>query len=261
MSIVDILKLYREPVPTWLRQPFVEFNREQFFGFRTVYYPGSGDDGQPIKLCARAHVAHTFVYVDYGVSEAEVTENLCNNERKFRGYSVKHSESLDEAIVFPQGFEARRPYFSQPLLYGNEYTATQPFVRFVVLHREDNFDETHGPERLAVMFIGRDGHATYEVLYCQNVSTPKPYMVVVQDHRAFTVNCSPFGMDGRLSKIAQECNVFPKWLLIGSRSSPKNGEYTVPWNNYQDTGATPEPGGQKATPRRLFLHRQILGSV
>ena len=68
-SIVDILRGDPEPLPEWLTsQCPPRFDREAFFGSRTVYYPGSGDDGQPVKLCALSRASHCFIYVDQAVS-------------------------------------------------------------------------------------------------------------------------------------------------------------------------------------------------
>ena len=65
-TIIDILRQDPEPLPDWLRAGPASFDRNEFFGSRTVYYPGSGGDGQPVRLCALSHAAHAFVYVDHG---------------------------------------------------------------------------------------------------------------------------------------------------------------------------------------------------
>ena len=57
MSLVGTLHQCPEPCPDWLHQLRPTFDRSAFFSSRTVYYPGSGDDGQPVKLCAQAHAA------------------------------------------------------------------------------------------------------------------------------------------------------------------------------------------------------------
>ena len=60
--IVDILSEKPERLPKWLAGDSPPtFDRETFFDSRTVYYPGSGNDGQPVKFCALSRAAHTFV--------------------------------------------------------------------------------------------------------------------------------------------------------------------------------------------------------
>ena len=76
MDLVNTLKQCPEPLPDWLGQPSPGFDRKDFFSSRTVYYPGFGNDGHPVSICARAHAAHAFVYVDYGVSKETVQANV-----------------------------------------------------------------------------------------------------------------------------------------------------------------------------------------
>ena len=241
ISIVETLQADTEPYPGWLQYSLPNFDRFDFFGSRTVYYPGSYIDGQPIELSSLAHFAHAFVYVDYGISQEEIRNRVhrVGNCIGFRGYDDEHSETVEESSLWPGGWK-------QHELPGrrNSFASVEPFAWFVVLKRDDNFDETHGPERLAILFVGADGHTTYDALYCQPDGMPAPYLVVIQDH-GFGRNYSSFGEGGRLSKIAHGCNVLPEWLLVGEQSKA--------WPGYCDIGAEPQPGGMHDTPRRLFL--------
>ena len=47
MDLIAVLQQDPEPFPEWLRELSPAFDRAAFFGSRTVYYPGSGADGQP----------------------------------------------------------------------------------------------------------------------------------------------------------------------------------------------------------------------
>ena len=40
---------------------------EGFLASRMVYYPGSGSDGQPIRVSNQERLAHCHLYADYGV--------------------------------------------------------------------------------------------------------------------------------------------------------------------------------------------------
>ena len=133
----------------------------------------------------------------------------------------------------------RRSCLSQPYTF----TAVTPFSLFVVLRRKDELDDTHGPARLAMLFVGGDGFATFDALSCQDDGTQAPFLVVVQDH-GFGGNYARFDEGGPLARIAQRCNVLPKWLLVGRSSTA--------WAGFRDTGAVPECGGMHHTPRRLF---------
>ena len=254
MDIVSTLQQDPEPIPDWLEQPSPRFDRESFFGSRTVYYPGSGNDGQPVSICARAHAAHAFIYVDYGVSMADIHNRVHGvGDPGFRGYVVEHEEEIEESVLRPGGWT---PHVQPSELKEGAYrfASVRPFGLYVVLRRDEEHDESHGPNRLAVLFVGGDGHATYDALYCQEDGTRAPFLVVVQDH-GFGGDYGGFGAGGLLERIAGNCGVHPKYLLAGER-----GDDYDPWDGYRDTGASPAPGGMHGIPRRLFLREQAMTS-
>ena len=105
MSLVTTLQQSPESLPQWLQQPSRAFDRASFFGSRTVFYPGSGDDGHPVSVCARAHAAHAFTYVDYRVSQQTLAERLHGFEGQgFRGYSVELEQQVTESVLRPGGW-------------------------------------------------------------------------------------------------------------------------------------------------------------
>lgn len=86
-TILDVLRLNPEKLPQWLATDGpVRFERQTFFASRTVFYPGSVDDGQPIKLCAQSRAVHSFVYVD----QDAILERLHDAELGCRGYLLPH---------------------------------------------------------------------------------------------------------------------------------------------------------------------------
>ena len=238
-TIVDFLSRNPEPLPEWLASDNPPtFDRKTFFASRTVYYPGSGTDGQPVKLCALSHAAHTFLYVDQGVKWETIVENLSDPERGFRGYEVVCRHQITEDVLWPDGW---RPHVSEQEV-ANADRSAEPFRRFVVLKRTDG-GEDHGPRRLAILFIRGDGFTCYDALYCQRDGTPPPYLAVIQDY-GFGGNFDCFGKGGLLERIARRCSVRPEFLLVGEPSKR--------WTGYENTEAHPEPGGCPARPRRLF---------
>ena len=250
MDLITGLKQDPEPLPEWLRQSSPGFDRESFFGSRTVYYPGAGNDGQPVKLCSHAHAAHAFVYVDYGVAISRIREWVRGvDDPGFRGYRVEHEEEVEESVLRPGGWtphanpSARKERAEQ-------HACVPPFSLYVVFRRDEDHEDTHGPERFAVLFIGCDGHATYDALYCRNDGTPPPFLVVVQDH-GFGGNYDTFGAGGLLERIACGASVYPRYLLVGQR-----GDRYKPWAGFRNTSAAAEPGGEHAIPRRLYVREE-----
>ena len=251
MDLVTMLKQDPERLPDWLQRPPIGFHRASFFGGRTVYYPGFGNDGHPVSVCARAHAAHAFVYVDYGVSKETVSERIRGiGDPGFVGYSAEHEEEVSESDLRPGGWT---PHLEQGELARVSYSFANvtPYGMFIVLKRNEDRDDSHGPERLAILFVGGDGHASYDALYCQADCTPPPYLVAVEDY-GFGANFSSFGAGGLLERIAHRCDVLPEFLLVGPRGG---GDSYRPWSSYRDTEAAPEPGGMHGRPRRLF-HRE-----
>ena len=247
MNLVTFLQQNPEPLPEWLRQPSPKFDRTNFFGSRTVYYPGSGHDGQPVSLCARAHAAHAFIYVDYGISNSAVRDMVRGVEDPvFPGYKVEYEEEVEELALRPGGWE---PHVDPSELAGaNERASVKPFRLYVAFGRDEDRDDEHGPERFAVLFVGGDGIAMYDAIYCQPDRTPPPFLVVVQDH-GFGNNYDRFSADGLLERIACKTGVYPKYLLVG-----EGGGGGEPWAGYRESGAGRERGGGDHTfLRRLFV--------
>ena len=246
-TIVDVLQ--REPKemrPEWLyAHTTPRFNRNAFFKSRTIYYPGSGDDGQPVKLSALSHIANAFVYVDQNYRWNTLAERLVDKERGFRGYKLVHDENVSKSQLRLGDWkkhikreETERSICSQP-------SFVKPFARFTVQERLGD-DKDHGPWRIAILFIGGDGFASFDALYCQENDTPPPFLIVIQDHGSGG-SYSRFDRGGCLERIACRNGMLPKFLLVARNSEP--------WSSYVDTGAVAEPGGCHAHPRSLFRRK------
>ncbi len=253
-AIIDILGQDPEPLPDWLRAGPVSFDRSEIFGSRTVYYPGSGGDGQPVRLCALSHAAHAFVYVDYGKSRDAILRELRDPVRGFRGYLIEHTEDVSEASLRPGGWVQHISAADrQDISY--DFATVEPFALFVVLRRKDGEGEDHGPERLAMLFVGGDGFATFDALYCQDDDTAEPYLAVIQDHGSGG-NWNRFGRGEILERLARECGRLPKWLLVGENTDPWAEPWVAPWRDprgYRDAGAESDLGGIHRAARRLYM--------
>ena len=240
-TLVNVLKQETIEQLDWLDEgPPFAFDRKKFFGSRTLYYPGSGSDGHPVSLGARSHSVHTFVYVDSGWSRENIRQQLYGPDPvRFRGYIVKHEENIGEEVLRPGGWAPHVEARSYNMFMGDDFS---PYALFVVLQRDKGFGNRHGPKYLAGLFIGGDGFATYDALYCQNDGTQKPYLVVL--HNGGFQEYLP-GQGGLLEQIAVRSNVLPRWLLVST-------ENTKAWNNYKRVESFPECGGGPPHLRFLF---------
>ncbi|MFZ4580903.1 MAG: hypothetical protein ACOYOB_21170 [Myxococcota bacterium] len=253
MKLKDYLHQDAEPTPAWLARfdSSSRFDCNDFFGSRVVFYPGSGNDGHAVKVFGGAHAAHAFVMADYLVAESDLLRKLAPASlRRFAGYSVAVQQTLREVDVVPGGWRPhvdasdgpdRNPW---PL-------AITPFALFVVLEREPAFGDDHGPERLAILFLGADGIATYDAVFCQEQDRfPPPYAVLLQDH-GFGANYDRFGADGLLANIAARTQTWPQWLLVAAS--------TRPWPGFQKVqGIEGSAGGMHGELR--WLHGRVAGA-
>lgn len=228
-----------EVMPDWLARwragaPWV---LSEFFASRVVFYPGSGTDGQPVQYFGSRHCAHCFVYVDYGVDSDRVQQELSEGGHPFAGYKRLGHRHLSQQDLTPRGWVPH-------LQAGQPDMATaKPYAFVQVLERLPDFSEEHGPRRLAILFLGADGVASYDALFCQGNQSP-PYAVVLQDH-GFGGHWTRFGRDGELESLVKMTRQWPQHLLVADN--------TKAWNGYQlmeGTGAG--GGGMWGYPRALW---------
>ncbi|MCC6899938.1 MAG: hypothetical protein IT377_13240 [Polyangiaceae bacterium] len=247
-SVREFLVGDAERMPDWLSRHSrgAPFDRAAFLGSRIIYYPGHGLDGHPVKLFGASRAAHCFVYADYKIewNDIQASLTLGRPSPHFRGYSLLDDIRLAESDLVPRGW---RPTLSGTGTLPVRHDAVAPFGHLAILERAQVFDDSHGPSRLAFLFLGADGIATYDALFCQRDSVQAPYAVLLQDH-AFGGNYDRFGAGGLMERIATTAAVFPRWLLVAEGTEPWAGYSAVP-------GVDPSVGGVHATPRSLFGRR------
>jgi hypothetical protein len=198
-----------------------------------------------VKLFGSTNSAHCFIYADYSVSSAEVKAELAHPTRRFLGYHTFTRIQLVEQDLSPRGWTR---HVEPGELPANAYafSGIEPYGFLEVLDRDDGLDEAHGARRLGVMFLGADGVATYDALFCQADGTPAPYATVVVDH-GFGGNYDRFGRGGLLERIAKRCRCSPQYLLVA--------ENTLSWEGYDRIpDLDGDRGGMHGELR--FLHRR-----
>jgi len=247
MQTAEYLQGISEPIPIWLEcfEPGNPAPIKDFLGSRIVFYPGSGHDGQPVALFGSSHAAHCFVYADYGVSQTEVESDLNNPNTSFRGYQTLARIKIHESELTPHGWahhlsreDIRNPTFAKGFV--------KPFGFMEILERLVDLDERHGPERLALLFLGADGIASYDALFCQGITNP-PFGLVIQEH-GFSCNYDTFGRDSLLELIATRTGTFPELLLVSANGQAWDGYDAVP-------NTIPTRGGMHSMERSLFKRR------
>lgn len=224
--------MHREPLPSWLANfvPGSSFPLEDFLNSRTVFYPGSGTDGFPVKELGSSHAAHCFVYCDYLVEESKVRGELDHFKRGFRGYRSIAQIPLENSEILPKDFsvserlERLRTAKRKP----EGAALEKPAYAFAeILERDAEHDDSWGPVRLCLLFLGFDAFAASEVLFYRAGKARPPYAVLIHDH-GFGGGYAEFGGSGFLYRTANDLDAFPKWLLVAQNSEPWPGFSPVP---------------------------------
>lgn len=239
----EYLATLRESCPEWLANIDVKnpvFNREDFFKSRVVFYPGAYVDGHAIKLFGSSHAAHCFVYCDFLFEENEIKAILDGHNDGYSGpilgYHPLVRIELRMQDLVPQGWIPHSNRHQIPTI--------KPYGFLEILERNPEFDDQHGAQRLAVLFLGSDGHATYDALFCQNNGHLPPFCLFLRDH-GFGGNYSDFGNRGLMHEIAMNTRVLPEWLVVSTNTNA--------WNGYQMLDdVNGEAGGMHADWRRIY---------
>ena len=143
----------------------------------SLYYPSSRLDGGVIKYC-NMHLSgeqiNSFVYCDYSCEESDLVARAKDD---FVGYHVfAHRTVLKEEIgadrmplnIIPSPDEQRR--FER--FYGRRMFM-RLYCHWLIMERDENFDDSHGPERFSLLYVRGDGVQAYSGLYAVNKISPK----------------------------------------------------------------------------------------
>jgi hypothetical protein len=248
IKIKDYLCNEREEMPKWLAEYKLNrrINFKEVLQSRIVFYPGSQFDGQPIKTFNQAHYAHLFVYADYGVGEQRTVAEF-NKNHSFKGYHILANFPIKQSDIVSRGWVSHAN-LSKEEFHWMEGFCAPPFGRMIILERDDEFDETHGSKRFAVLFFGADGAATYDALFGNKYCVPD--VLILQDH-GFGGNYDRigFGCDGTMHKVAKTTGVFPKYILKSDNSWI--------WDGYDELENVHFVlGGQWKNRRYLYIRNQ-----
>jgi len=242
----DYFRQFPEQCPGWLADYNAgdAFSRDDFFGSRIGFYPGAGNDGHIVRLLGSTHSTHCFVYVDYGVTQETHEAEMQHAVRGFRGYHSLAQLQLQQNDLVPHGWAPHIQDHDLPQGGAHKIPATvQPYGFLQILERDQDLTDEHGAHRLAILFLGADGIASYDALFCQANAT-SPFAALIQDH-GFGGNYNHFGRNGLLERVAVRANIFPEYLIVADGTTPWEGYALVP-------DLDGERGGQHQMLRRLY---------
>ncbi len=227
-EMTEHLKNWREEMPSWLANyrpgDHVEFS--DFMGGWVGYYPGSLFDGCLIKTANKAHCAHSFLHVDYGVTREQVEKELSKENALLGYHSIGRVEWPYENILPNGGFKVPSEFahFVKQRMYMNY--SVQPFCIMEIYERNEDKDDSWGARRLALTYLFADGITAYYELFVSQYKKA-PWIFLLQDH-CLGCNYDKFGKGGILDKIIQQYDVLPHFVITdASINSMWNGFHLI----------------------------------
>lgn len=222
-----------QSAPDWLTQMTPERMLWEPFPLRdlltrSLYYPSSSYDGDPIAYLGGNYLS--FVYVDYGEERSELLAAL--EEPGFRGYRVLCHRPVLEAELTPAGWSSNITARKLPQYIRSR--VKKPFCEWIILERNANFAEEHGPERFSLLFLCAEGVAAFDALYVSNQVVPGT-VAIIQPGHAFGGNWTDFtDPNGPLAEVVLGNPAGrPDFLLYGGVGGPN--WYTRPcWPQYAE---------------------------
>ncbi len=208
----------RQDIPDWLLQmdgtekvPI----RELLQG--SLYYPASGDDGDPVK--SLGGLVHSFVFVDYGIEHDSMMNFLHDDLRGFRGYSLVGCRNVTEAELTPNGWRPAPPRDSDGSPESKRRFVKEPYAIWSIHQRKSDRDDEYGPKRFSLLNICADGIATYQALYRENECVPE-VVAIIQPGEAFGGNWTNFKDPSKAlgREVLQNPYGTPRFLLYGGMS-------------------------------------------
>ena len=240
------MRQHAEPMPQWLERyrSAADVDVRGFLGSRHVFYPGSGSDGHPLRVFGASGAAHCFVYVDYGMTRESLIEPIrMQAPAGVRGYALIGEHVLGPSDLVGGAWSLSKPLKDAHLERAAHWARVEPFATLCILERLHRCGDSHGPSRLAILFLGDDAISTYDILYGLQLRRG-PFAMVLHDH-GLGGNWDYFGVGGVMERVAHHWDIFPEWLLC---------------NEGQDAWPGYEPplivrsciGGMHRSPRRLW---------
>lgn len=218
-DIYTYLKDYREEEPEWIARYLhgEEITFKDIMSSRIGYYPGSGFDGELMKVGNKSHSVHSFIYVDYMLKRKELEDHLAE-EDSILGYHPVGQIEWQESDLMPNGQYPLdiniRPLYGEPNRFVRK--GETPYCFSVVMERNEDKDDTWGAKHFVVTFLFADGIATYYQLFVKEYSKT-PWLFLLQDH-GWGGNYDKFGARGLLDRIIQRNHCFPTFVLCAGNT-------------------------------------------
>lgn len=163
------------PCPAWLSAitPASALPEVPLLLRDSLYYPACGLNGTPVKYLAGN--VHSFVYADYGVTEAQFLDNLngAGPDCGFKHFRAVVQRKLSAEDIVPPGW--RPPLIPQEARTGwlrEQERRCRPFGHWSVWERLPSTPEEAGPLRFSFLYLASEISAAYQGLYSHHGVAP-----------------------------------------------------------------------------------------
>ncbi|MGY6551706.1 MAG: hypothetical protein ACXIT4_07375 [Erythrobacter sp.] len=143
-----------------------------------VFYPASGFDGRPVQFLA-GHF-HSFIYADYGSTKDELAATL--EKQGFEGYHLLGRRGVSKEELTFNDLKPRLVPPYREKFEGFRSVVKPPFFEWMIFARDADRDETHGPARFSLLYLGADGVAAYQALFVANEAVPAAIAIIQPGH-------------------------------------------------------------------------------
>ena len=238
---------HREALPRWLAERRPGDAKPPFgtlMSSHVVFYPGSGTDGEPVRIFNQSRSAHVFLYVDWGISREQLDAALkC---RYFTGYHPLERCEYSTDEIAPANFTPHADITGEVAARARKWDPGKPpFCRLEIMERDADREDGFGAKRLAFIFLCADALAAYEALFAGG-TYPAPFAVLLHDY-GFGGNYDKFGAFGLLEECAINSGALPELLLVAHYN-------TDPWRGYYriESIRRADAGGDRIVPHDLY---------
>ena len=139
----------------------------------SLYYPAAGFDGRPVHVLGGYFIS--FIYVDYSKGQLDLSKELV--DRPFNGYEVIARRNVTEKELTPNGWSPELPPPEEYRTF-NMFGVANPFAELLILERQIEFGEDHGPHRFSLLYVCAEGAAAYQAIYVSNDRTPDGIAII-----------------------------------------------------------------------------------
>lgn len=213
-------------MPDWLSADDFKFNLKDLL-IDSLYYPSCGTDGIPVQYFMGN--IYSFIYADYGVDETEFL-NEVYSEKGFKGYRIIHKEKIEEERLFDMSeiyWTKNESTFLKYRLYADYIK--EPYNYWMIFEREGSYTDDYNPRRFSLLFMCREGVASFSDLYYQNKIVPK-ILCIIQDGSGFGCNWTSYtNRNAPMAQLVFSNDHLPEYLINGGY----NIGYEEPiWDEY-----------------------------